>query len=154
MSAVYAVHRDAFEISTDRARLDMPLMLRFLQQSYWGRGLPQEQIVASIRNALPFGVHHETAGQVGFARVVTDFARFAFLSDVFVLEAWRGRGLGVWLVDSILRHPQLQTLTRWHLGTDDAHGLYEKFGFRCISGDRFMNLVPDRRAVSTVGPLD
>jgi ribosomal protein S18 acetylase RimI-like enzyme len=117
-----------YEIDTDRTRLDMRLIHGFLSASHWARGIPMAVLQRAIRRSLPFGLYRE-GRQVGFARVVTDNATFAYIADVFVLEAERGQGLGRWLVESILAHPGLQGLRRWLLGTRDAHGLYRKTGF-------------------------
>src|SRR5262249_48954394 len=127
-----AVHRewqrDAFTISTDPARLDLHRVHAWLSGSYWAAGIPRDVFQRSVRHALCFGVY-EGARQVGFARVVTDFATVAYVGDVFVLEAWRGRGLSRWLMEVISSHPELQGFRRWILLTRDAHGLYAKFGF-------------------------
>ena len=123
--------RGAHTISTDPALLDRPLIHAFLSRSYWAGGIPRETVDRSIEGALCFGVY-EGASQVGFARVITDRATFAYLADVFVLEPHRGRGLAVWLMEAIRSHPDLQGLRRWILMTRDAHGLYEKSGFRRI----------------------
>jgi GNAT superfamily N-acetyltransferase len=121
--------REPYEISTDPARIDLDVVHGYLAgESYWAPGIPREVVRRSIAHALPFGLY-APAGQVGFARVVTDRATFAYLGDVFVLPAHRGRGLGVWLVSTVLAHPDLQGLRRWHLATRDAHGLYARFGF-------------------------
>jgi len=117
-----------YEIDTDRARLDMRVIHGFLAVSHWARGIPMAVLQRALRRSLPFGLYKD-GRQVGFARVVTDHATVAYLADVFVLEAERGKGLGRWLVESILDHPGLQGLRRWLLGTRDAHGLYCKLGF-------------------------
>lgn len=117
-----------YEIDTDRTRLDMRVVHGFLAASHWARGIPMSVLQRAIRKSLPFGLYKD-GRQVGFARVVTDGATFAYLADVFVLEAERGQGLGRWLVESILAHPGLQGLRRWLLGTRNAHGLYRKVGF-------------------------
>lgn len=117
-----------YEIDTDRTRLDMRVIHGFLAASHWARGIPMALLQRAIRRSLPFGLYKD-GKQVGFARVVTDGATFAYLADVFVLETERGRGLGRWLVESILAHPGLQGLRRWLLGTRDAHGLYRQTGF-------------------------
>jgi GNAT superfamily N-acetyltransferase len=101
----------------------------FLTRSYWARGVPPDVVQRSIENSLVFGVYGGDE-QVGFARVVTDRATFAYLADVFVLEGHRGRGLGKWLMEVVLAHPELQGLRRWMLATADAHGLYRRYGFR------------------------
>jgi GNAT superfamily N-acetyltransferase len=120
--------RGEFTISTDPSRLDLDLIHGFLTRSYWAEGRSRERVARAIAHSLPFGLYHPT-GQVGFARVVTDHVVVAYLADVFVLEAYRGKGLGVWLVETIVGAPELQKLRRWILGTRDAHGLYRKFGF-------------------------
>jgi len=120
--------RDGFTISTDPARLDLDGVHGYLSASYWAHGIPRDVFERSVRHALCFGVY-EGARQVGFARVVTDFATVAYVGDVFVLEAWRGRGLSRWLMEVIGGHPDLQGFRRWILLTRDAHGLYKKFGF-------------------------
>jgi nitroimidazol reductase NimA-like FMN-containing flavoprotein (pyridoxamine 5'-phosphate oxidase superfamily)/GNAT superfamily N-acetyltransferase len=120
---------DGFLISTDAARLDLEVIHNFLStQSYWAEGVPREVVARSIANSLCFGIY-EGARQVGFARVISDYATFAYLADVFVVEAFRGRGLSKALMEAIISHPHLQGLRRWTLGTADAHGLYRKFGF-------------------------
>jgi GNAT superfamily N-acetyltransferase len=121
--------RGDFTISTARERLDRPMIHAFLSGSYWARGIPRETVDRSIDNSLCFGIY-EGFRQVGFARVITDSATFAYLGDVFVLESHRGRGLSKWLMEIIMGMPQLQGLRRWSLATRDAHGLYERFGFR------------------------
>ena len=121
--------RGGFRISTDPARLDLGVIHGFLSGSYWARGIPREVVERSIRGSLCFGVYEEGGPQVGFARVITDRATFAYLADVFVLESHRGRGLSKWLLERILAHPDLQGLRRFLLGTKDAHGLYARFGF-------------------------
>jgi GNAT superfamily N-acetyltransferase len=119
-----------YEISTDSARLDVALIHRWLsEQSYWAAGVPREVVARAIANSLNFGLYHATAGQVGFARVITDRATFAYLADVFVLDAHRGKGLSKRMMNEIMSHPELQGLRRWLLATRDAHGLYERFGF-------------------------
>jgi GNAT superfamily N-acetyltransferase len=130
--------RDGFVISTDRERLDLDLIHRYLRdESYWAAGIPREVCERSIAGSLPFGLY---AGerQIGFARVVSDRAVFAYVADVFVLDEWRGRGLGVWLVETALGHPDHEGLRTTVLGTDDAHGLYTRFGFRPAAPDRWM----------------
>lgn len=120
--------RERFTISTDPDRLDRPLIHEFLAASYWAKGIPRKTVDRSIEGALCFGLY-EAGRQVGFARVITDRATFAYLADVFVLESHRGRGLAAWLMGTILAHPDLQGLRRWMLLTRDAHPLYRKVGF-------------------------
>lgn len=121
----------AYAISTDPARLNRNVIHDFLRGSYWAPGIPREVVDRSIDNALCFGVYEGDA-QVGFARVITDRATFAYIADVFILESHRGRGLAVWLMEAVRAHPDLQGLRRWILMTRDAHGLYEKLGFRTM----------------------
>ena len=117
-----------FEIDTDKARLDRVLIHDFLSRSHWSPGIPMAVVERAIEHSLAFGLYAD-GGQIGFARVVTDHATFAYLADVFVLPDWRGQGLGHWLVETILAYPPLQGLRRWLLGTSYAHGLYRRHGF-------------------------
>jgi GNAT superfamily N-acetyltransferase len=129
-----------FEISTDPARVDVHGVHDFLTNSYWAKGIPVETVRRSIANALCFGIYHE-GRQVGFARVVSDRATFAYLADVFVLEPYRGRGLSRWLMECIVNHPDLQGLRRWMLATRDAHALYQQYGFKLLkSPERWMEV--------------
>ena len=121
--------RGDYLISTDRSRLDVELIHDFLSRtSYWASGRTLEVVQRSIENSLAFGVYKENH-QVGFARVVTDYATFAWVADVFVLPEHRGRDLSKWLMEVMLSHPRLQGFRRWVLATKDAHLLYERFGF-------------------------
>ena len=117
-----------FVVSTDPKRLDLDVIYGYLTRSYWCEGIPKSVVQRSIGGALCFGVY-DGAAQIGFARVITDFATYAYLADVFVLESHRGQGLSKWLMECILAHPELQNLRRWSLVTRDAHGLYERYGF-------------------------
>lgn len=121
--------RGEFEISTDPARIDLVAVHAFLTNSYWAAGIPLETVEHSIRNSLCFGIYRGNR-QVGFARVITDRATFAYLGDVFVLPEYRGQDLSKWMMECIMAHPDLQGLRRWSLLTRDAHGLYRQFGFR------------------------
>ena len=133
-------HRGEFLLSTDLARLDLDVIHGFLTASYWAKGIPREVVARSIQNSLCFGVYQQSR-QVGFARVISDFATYAYLADVFILEGFRGRGLGKWMMDVIMRHPQLQGLRRWTLATRDAHALYARSGFTPLNKpERFMEL--------------
>lgn len=117
-------------------------MWRFLRNTYWWSSDAEFEIVdRAIDNSLVFGLLSPAGDQAGFARAVTDRARFAWLSDVFVLEQHRGRGLGVWLVQTMVDHPELRDL-RLMLGTADAHGLYARFGFAPVNPDRLMDRRP------------
>jgi len=132
-----------FEITTNARRFDLDTIHRFLsEESYWARGIPRDVVVRSIQNSLCFAIlERSSQAQVGFARVTTDRATFAYLADVFVLPAHRGRGLSKWLMRVILAHGDLQGLRRWMLGTRDAHSLYAGFGFTPLpQPDRFMQL--------------
>ncbi len=120
--------RGEFVISTDRQRLDIDVVHRYLTSSYWASGMPRAVLERGIENSLTFGIYHRDR-QVGFARVITDLATYAYLSDVFVLDAHRGQGLSKWLIECILAHPDLQGLRRFALFTRDAQGLYERYGF-------------------------
>jgi GNAT superfamily N-acetyltransferase len=121
--------RGDYSISTDRSRLDVELIHDFISnQSYWGQGRTLEVVQRALDNSLNFGLYNDTK-QVGFARVVTDYATFAWIADVFIIPEHRGRGLSKWLMELMLSHPRLQGFRRWVLATKDAHSLYERFGF-------------------------
>jgi GNAT superfamily N-acetyltransferase len=132
------------EISCDRDRLDIDAIHEFLTQSYWSPGVPKEVVCKAIANSLCFGVFQGTR-QIGFARVTTDKATFAYLADVFVLEEFRGQGLGKRLIASVMAHPELQGLRRFMLATRDAHQLYARYGFTPIAApSRLMEVLrPD-----------
>ena len=119
---------DGIEISTDSARFDLDLIHSFLSNCYWAAGIPRDVVQKSIERSLCFGVF-DHGKQVGFARVITDRATFAYLGDVFIVESYRGRGLSKRLMEAIVAHPELQNLRRWSLVTRDAHDLYARFGF-------------------------
>jgi GNAT superfamily N-acetyltransferase len=122
--------RGEYTISTDNQRLNLAIIHDFISnQSYWGRGRRIQTVRRSLDHSLNFGIFKEDR-QIGFARVVTDFATFGWIADVFILEEHRGQGLAKWLMESILSHPQLQGFRRWVLATKDAHELYQKFGFQ------------------------
>jgi GNAT superfamily N-acetyltransferase len=122
--------REAYMISTEFDRLDLDFICRSLNATYWAAQRTREVIVASLRNSLCFGLYRKEPGeQIGFCRVVTDRATFSWLCDVMVDERYRGHGLGKWLVEFALSHPAVQGTT-FYLGTRDAHGLYEKYGFK------------------------
>ena len=128
-----------YQISTDPAQLDLDAIFAYLSgTSYWAKGRPRDQIVRGIENSIPFGVYLDGA-QVGFARIVTDYATFAWLADVYVLDEHRGHGLGKALIEAVVEHPAVRPLPRILLATADAHGLYEQYGFEHLKGDeRFM----------------
>jgi GNAT superfamily N-acetyltransferase len=130
--------RDGFTISTDPSRIDLRLVHGFLTASYWAQGIPLDVVRRSIEHSLCFGLYHE-GRQVGFARVITDRATFAYLGDVFVVDGYRGRGLARWLLEVIQAHPDLQGLRRWVLLTRDAHDLYRRAGWTPLAApDRYM----------------
>ena len=123
-------HEGDFIVSTDPERLDLAFTHNWLaNEAPWSQGLPFNVFKRMIDNSLCFGVFHQTGKQVGFGRVITDYTTFAWLTDVFIINEYRGKGLSVFLMNCILDHPELQILRRWLLGTDHAHGLYQKFGF-------------------------
>jgi len=137
-TAVLEERRGEYLLSTDRERVQVDAVHAYLTRSYWSAGIPVEVVERGVRNSLCFGIYHDGA-QVGFARIISDLATFAYLADVYVLEEHRGQGLSVWLMDFIIRHPDLQGLRRWMLATQDAHGLYRKFGWTDLaSPERWM----------------
>jgi GNAT superfamily N-acetyltransferase len=135
-----AIHPDGYRVSSDPSLLDFDVIHRYLaEDSYWARGVPREIVERSAAHSLCVGLYAPDGAQIGYARAITDRATFAYLADVFVLDAHRGRGLGLWLTEQILAHPDLQGLRRILLTTQDAHGLYEKAGFvRVPFPERFM----------------
>ena len=130
-----------FSIDTDKTRLDVGAIQDFLvNDSYWAQNRTREQTERAIENSICFGIYHGTR-QIGFARVVSDLATFAYVGDVYVIDEFRGRGLSKWLMETMVAHPQLQGLRRWVLATRDAHGLYAKYGFTELKHpDRWMEL--------------
>ena len=144
------VNHGEYQMSTDRQRIDIAAVHAFLTQSYWSPGIPRGVVERAIENSLCFGVYFG-AQQVGFARVITDKATFAYLADVFIIESHRGKGLSKWLMEFVTAHEELQGLRRFLLATKDAHALYVKFGFEALGNpSRIMeNLKPDvyRQAV-------
>lgn len=121
-----------YVITTDRERMDVKAIHAFLSVSYWARDIPLAVVERSIRHSLCFAVF-QGDNLVGFARVVTDYATFAYLGDVFILDSHRGRGLGKWLMECVMAHPELQGLRRWILSTRDAHSLYSRHGFQPLA---------------------
>jgi GNAT superfamily N-acetyltransferase len=117
-----------FTINTDKTKMDIPVIHRYITRSYWAEGIPFETVAKAVEGSLCFGVFHGDK-QVGIARVITDAATFAYLCDVFIDESYRGRGLAKWLMETILQHESLQGLRRIALTTKDAHGLYSQYGF-------------------------
>lgn len=142
-SPIFELKQKGYVLSTDPARLDLGLIHRYLsEESYWARGIPCEVVRRSIENSICFGIYQESQ-QVAFSRVISDLATYAWIGDVFVLPAQRKQGLGKWLVEAMLQHPDLQGLRRWTLATGDAHDLYARYGFRPIEQPgRLMELHP------------
>jgi GNAT superfamily N-acetyltransferase len=133
-------HRDEFSVTCDPARIDRQFVAAFLATTYWAQGVPRTIVEKSMDGSICFALLH-TDRQIGFARVITDRAVIAYLADVFVIPEYQGKGLGTWLVECVLAHPELSGLRRWILVTRDAHGLYGKFGFQPLARpDRFMEL--------------
>ncbi|HEY1020972.1 MAG TPA: GNAT family N-acetyltransferase [Flavisolibacter sp.] len=132
--------KDDYRISTDKEKINVDYVHNFLRQTYWAENIPLEVVRRSIEGSLCFGVYQD-GKQIGFARVITDGATFAYLADVFMDERFRGRGLSKWLMEIIISHPQLQGLRRFLLATRDAHGLYRQFGFQPLNFvDRWMQI--------------
>ncbi len=148
LDAPFVLRRGADEISTARHRLDIALIHGFLAESYWSPGIPRETVERAIAGSLNFGLYRDAnarIGQIGFARVVTDGATFAYFADVFVLPDYRGAGLATWLITSALGHPALTGLRRCLLATRDAHSIYARVGFAPLARpERFMEITrPD-----------
>lgn len=152
---IYETTKDEYFISTDKNKLDVPFIQNYLSnESYWAKNIPDETVQKSIDGSFCFGIFvnkndaavqpgNKNYQQVGFARVITDHATFAYLADVFIIEEFRGRGLSKWLMKEIMEHPGLQGLRRWMLATKDAHGLYTKFGFAALDKpERVMGFKP------------
>ncbi|MBI1798406.1 MAG: GNAT family N-acetyltransferase [Candidatus Eisenbacteria bacterium] len=159
--------RGDYLLTTDPARVDVEAVHAFLAGSYWARGIPFEVVQRSVEHSLNFSLWHEpqaatdaasapgsslgpatSAAQVGFARVITDYATFGYVGDVYVLEAHRGRGLSKWMMRTMIEHPDLQGFRRWSLLTRDAHDLYRPLGFTPLaSPERWMERwLPDAYA--------
>ncbi|QHT60195.1 GNAT family N-acetyltransferase [Paenibacillus lycopersici] len=137
---------DTFVISDNKDKLDHAVIVDYLSRSYWANKRPEERILKSIANSVCYGVYEE-GRQVGFARIVTDWATVFYLCDVFILEAYQGRGLGKRLIEAIVNAPEYEGVAGL-LGTRDAHGLYERYGFEQIEG-RFMRRAPQDAAART-----
>jgi len=134
-----SLHHDGYLLSDDPALLDVDAVHAFLSSCYWAAGIPRDIVARSLQNSLSIGIYTPQRQQVGLARVVTDFATFAYLCDVYVLEPHRGRGLSKAALRFIAAHPRLQGLRRFQLVTADAHGLYAQFGFTPLSQpERYM----------------
>ena len=126
---IYEAKKNDFIISTDKTKLDIALIYNYLsKESYWAKNIPVKVVKKSIKGSCCFGLY-KNKEQIGFARVVTDHATFGYIADVFILDEYRGKGLSKWLMETIMKYPNLQGLRRWMLATKDAHGLYAQFGF-------------------------
>ena len=132
--------REGYVISDEEARLDRERIWAYLHGSYWAKGIPRDVLDRAIDRSVPFGLYAPDGSQAGFARVVTDGETFAWIGDLFVFEPHRGRGLGVWLTATVLDHPDVRGLRKIVLATADAHGLYERFGFRPADSERMMEI--------------
>src|SRR5579864_3278402 len=127
------VKKAEFWITTDKSKLDLEFIHDFLaNDAYWCKNIPYERVKRSVENSLSFGVFHNDK-QIGYAKIISDYSTIAYLGDVFIIESYRGQGLGKWLMKVIMGHPDLQGLRRWILGTRDAHELYAQFGWTPIS---------------------
>jgi GNAT superfamily N-acetyltransferase len=126
------LRKETFLLSDDPRRLDLDAIWDFIHTAYWAKARTRQQHDRALAHSLCFGLFDEAAGgaQIGFARVITDRAITAHIADVYILETYRGRGLSKWLVQAIIDHPELATVWRFTLNTDDAHGLYAQFGFK------------------------
>lgn len=136
--------KNGFTVTTDLNDMDFHVIHQFISHSYWAKGMPEQTLRKALANSLCFGVLNENGEQVGFARMITDGATFAYLADVFILEAYRGKGLSKWLVANIMDHAELQGLRRIMLATRDAHGLYRQFGFNDVSQEEASMLMQIR----------
>ena len=140
------LNKGPYSISTER--IDLDAVHAFLSRSFWAEGIPKELVARAAANSLCFSLF-DLSAQVGFARVVTDRATFAYLCDVYVLESHRGRGLGKWLIESVMAHPDVQGLRRFLLVTRDAHGLYARHGFAVVDAGRHMEIFRPRLYVES-----
>ena len=132
-SAIVVYRKDGYTISTDKTRLDIAAIHSYLSdEAYWSQGIPLEIVERGIENSLCFGLYQGDT-QAGFARVISDYASFAYLCDVFILQPFRGQGLGKWLMVCVMSHPALQGLRNFLLFTKDAHGLYARSGFTQVA---------------------
>lgn len=141
---IFERHHDSFVVSTDQERLDVEAVLAFLvHESAWARWMTREVLERAIEHSLCFGVYTENGRQIGFARVISDFATYAYLNDVYILEEYQGQGLGEWLLNCILEHPNLQGLKRFSLTTIDKQNFYNRFGFKPLHfPERHMEKLP------------
>lgn len=133
--------RHGFEINTDKTKLDQESILRMLRATYWASEVPPPDLWESILNSRAYGMYSPDGEQAGFARIVTDATRFAWLSDVYILPVHRGRGLGKWLIETVISDPALAKVRRMLLSTNDAHALYKEHGFDTIEGNEASNMM-------------
>jgi GNAT superfamily N-acetyltransferase len=126
--ALIEAQQGNYTISTDPTKLDFNAMHAFLSRAYWSENIPRDILSCALQHSLNFGVYHGKQ-QIGLARVITDYATFGYVCDVYILEAYRGQGLSKWLMQTVVAHPDLQGFRRWMLATRDAHGLYRQVGF-------------------------
>jgi len=141
MPQILEVHRENFTISTDPVRLDADAVAEMLRRAYWAQGRPRERVDRALANSLVFGLY-DSEKQIGLARVISDYAIFAYVCDVFIHEYYRAQGLGKWLMQTVHSHPDLQGLRRWALVTRDAHELYRQFGWEMLaSPDSWMEIL-------------
>lgn len=140
---VYKKVRRNYLISTDRRKLNHQFICNELQKLYWAKNLSKSEIIKSIKNSHSYGLYHNNE-QIGFAKVLTDFSRFAYLSDVFIIEKYRGKGLAIFMLKGIIEDPKLKSVKKWMLATTDAHGLYKKIGFGPLVNPKgFMQMKKD-----------
>jgi GNAT superfamily N-acetyltransferase len=142
---MFEIHQDNILISTDKSKLQLDIIHDYLsKKSYWAEGIPIEIVQKSIENSMAFGVYLQEDNnliQVGFCRIISDLSTYAYLADVFVLEEHRGKGISKLLMETVLKHPDLQGLRRWVLATADAHGLYAQYGFTALDKpENFMQI--------------
>lgn len=141
MEKIINYTKGGFTVTTDKEKIDIDILHNFLNQSYWANGRTIQTIVTSIENSLCFSMF-KGEKQIGFARVITDYATFAYLCDVYIEEDYRGNGLGIWMLECILNYPNLLDLKKWLLATRDAHELYRKFGFYSLPNpEKYMEIV-------------
>ncbi|MGA9854714.1 MAG: GNAT family N-acetyltransferase [Gammaproteobacteria bacterium] len=144
MNTIFEIDRGEYRISTDPARLDPVAIQAYLSRSYWAQGISLEIVQRALYNSLCFGLYHRDT-QIGLARAISDYATFAYLCDVYVLEAHRGKGMGRWLIGGVMMHPQLQNLRRFSLATRNAHDFYRQFGFQpLVRPERVMEIRNDK----------
>ena len=147
----FSTNNPGYTISNDHADIDFDALHAFLSASYWSRGIPRETMERSVRGSVPFVLRDERGKLAGFARVITDRATFGYIGDLFVLPEHRGKGLSKRLMEAIMAHPELQDFRRWMLATSDAHGLYEKFGFRPLAAP---DILMERHDPNVYAPRD